>query len=150
MKESVVGDPVHAAGSFNRVSPNMTLDDVVGFLGGPHRAVLATLNPDGSPHVVVVDYLVQNGGLLLNGRSGRRWVSNLRRNGLATALVHDPDNVQHWVSVAGSAELVGEGDEASVEDAKMLARRYGDDPEQFNGQHRVSWNLVPDRVLERS
>ena len=36
-------------------------------LDGPHRAVLATLNhDDGSSHVVVVDYLVEDGGLLLS------------------------------------------------------------------------------------
>ncbi len=31
-----------------------------------------------------------------------------------------------------------------------MARRYGDDPEGFDGQHRVSFNLVPERVVERS
>lgn len=132
------------------MNPTTGLDDVRPFLDGPQRAVLATLNRDGSPHVVVVDYLVRNGALLLNGRSGRRWVSNLRRNPQATALVHDPSDVQHWVSISGSAELVREGDERSVEDAKELARRYGDDADLFNGQHRVSWQLVPGRVIERS
>ena len=132
------------------VSPSVDLDAVAPFLDGPHRAVLATLNPDGSPHVVVVDYLVQEGALLLNGRSGRRWVSNLRRDSRATALVQDQRDVDHWVSIAGSAVLVREGNEASVEDARVMARRYGDDTEQFNGQHRVSWHLAADRVVERT
>ena len=87
--------------------------------------------------------------LLLNGRADRSWVAHLRRDGRASALVHDPDNVQHWVSIVGTAELVREGDEAAVEDAKVMARRYGDDPEQFTGQHRVTWRLVPTRVIER-
>jgi hypothetical protein len=60
------------------------------------------------------------------------------------------DDVQHWVSITGLVELVREGDEPSIEDAKTMARRYGDDPEGFNGQHRVSFNLVPERVTERS
>lgn len=100
--------------------------------------------------MVVVDYLVLDGALLLNGRRDRRWVANLRWDARATALVHDPRAVGHWVSIGGRAELVREGDDASVEDAKALSRRYGDDPEQFNGQHRVSWRLVPDRVFERT
>jgi PPOX class probable F420-dependent enzyme len=132
------------------MNPKASLDSVRSFLSGPQRAVLATLNPDGTPHVVVVDYQVQDSVLLLNGRFGRRWVSNLRRDSRATALVHDPDKVEHWVSIAGSAILVREGDEASIEDAKTMARRYGDDTEQFNGQHRVSWYLVPERVIERN
>lgn len=141
---------ISRSGSVALVNPAATLDEVGPFLDGPHRAVLATINADGSPHVVVVDYLVQDGALLLNGRSGRRWVSNLRRNARATALVHDPSNVQHWVSISGVARLVREGDEAAVEDAKTMARRYGDDTEPFNGQHRLSWRLVPDRVIERA
>jgi PPOX class probable F420-dependent enzyme len=132
------------------MSPRASLDAVRSFLSGPQRAVLATLNPDGSPHVVVVDYLVQDGALLLNGRFGRRWVSNLRRDSRATALVRDPDNVEHWVSIAGLAALMREGDQASIEDAKTMARRYGDDTEQFNGQRRASWHLVPERVIERA
>jgi PPOX class probable F420-dependent enzyme len=119
------------------------------FLDGPYRTVLGTLRKDGSPHLVVVDYIVDAEGLLLNGRAGRSWVAHLRRDGRASALVHDPDHVQHWVSIVGTAELVREGDEAAVEDAKVMARRYGDDAEQFTGQHRVTWRLVPVRVIER-
>jgi PPOX class probable F420-dependent enzyme len=132
------------------MSPQADLPSVRGFLEGANRAVLATLGRDGEPHLVVVDYLVLEDGLLLNGRHGRRWVTNLRRDPRATALVHDPDDVGHWVSVRGRAELVHEGDDASVEDAMAMSRRYGDDPEQFRGQHRVTWRLSAEQVLERT
>jgi PPOX class probable F420-dependent enzyme len=128
---------------------NLDADCVRAFLEGPNRAVLATLRPTGGPHVVVVDYLMLDDALLLNGRRDRRWVANLRRDPRATALVHDPQAVEHWVSISGSVELMREGD-ASIEDAKTMSRRYGDDPEQFNGQHRVTWRLVAERVFERS
>jgi len=126
------------------------VDSVREFLEGPHRAVLSTLRRDGSPHVVVVDYLADEAGLLLNGRVDRAWVANLRRDARATALVHDPDAVGHWVSISGTAALVREGDEASVGDAQEMARRYGDDPSQFVGQHRVTWLLRAARVVERA
>lgn len=132
------------------MSPQINLDSVRAFLGGPNRAVLATLGPTGGPHVVVVDYLVLNDALLLNGRRDRRWVANLRQDPRATALVQDPHAVEHWVSIGGSVELMREGDDASIEDAKTMSLRYGDDPEQFNGQHRVTWRLVPERVFERT
>src|SRR5579875_1851692 len=109
------------------MSPRTDLDSVRSFLEGPHRAVLATADPSGQPHVVVVDYLVLDDALLLNGRHGRRWVENVRRDSRATALVHDPGDVGHWVSVAGRLELVRDGDEAAIEDAKTMSRRYGDD-----------------------
>ncbi len=127
-----------------------SLDDVRTFLEGPHRAVLSSLGSDGSPHSVVVDYLVERDGLLVNGRVTRRWVRNLRGDPRVAALIHDHQDVTHWVRVTGIAELVREGDEAAVEDAMVMARRYGDDPGQFAGQHRVTWRLTPGQVLERA
>ncbi|HEY3843105.1 MAG TPA: pyridoxamine 5'-phosphate oxidase family protein [Acidimicrobiales bacterium] len=126
------------------------IDDVRSFLQKPHRAILSTLGTDGSPHVVVVDYLVEEDGLLLNGRVSRRWVRNLREDNRACALIHDHDDVSHWVRFTGTAEVVREGNDAAVEDAMVMARRYGDDPEQFRGQHRVTWHLAPHQILERS
>lgn len=132
------------------MSPHPTFDSVRPFLEGPHRAVLATVGPGGDPHLIVVDYLVLDDGLMLNGRDGRRWVANLRRNQRATALIHDPQAVEHWVRVSGPAELLREGDDLAIEDAKVMSRRYGDDPEQFNGQQRVTWRLYAERVAERT
>jgi PPOX class probable F420-dependent enzyme len=127
-----------------------SLDNVRSFLEGPHRAVLSTIGRDGSPHLVVVDYLVEQDRLLVNGRVNRRWVLNLRQDPRLSVLVHDPDEVSHWVRLTGTAILVREGNEAAVEDAMVMARRYGDDPGQFVGQHRVTWHLIPSQVLERA
>jgi PPOX class probable F420-dependent enzyme len=127
-----------------------TLEDVRSFLQGPYRAVLSTLGRDGAPHLVVIDYLVEDAGLMMNGRVNRRWVLNLRRDPRASALVHDPADAGHWVRISGTAELVRDGDGQAVEDAKVMARRYGDDPEQFTGQHRVTWRLIPAQILERA
>jgi PPOX class probable F420-dependent enzyme len=120
------------------------------FLEGPYRAILSTIGRDGGPHLVVVDYLVKKDRLLVNGRVNRRWVLNLRQDPRVSALIHDPSDVSHWVRLTGTAELLREGNDAAVEDAMVMARRYGDDPEQFIGQHRVTWELVPRQVLERA
>jgi nitroimidazol reductase NimA-like FMN-containing flavoprotein (pyridoxamine 5'-phosphate oxidase superfamily) len=72
-----------------------SIDDVRSFLEGSRRAVLSTLGRDGGPHLVVVDYLVDRNGLLLNGRVNRRWVSNLRNDPRASALIHDHADVSH-------------------------------------------------------
>jgi PPOX class probable F420-dependent enzyme len=127
-----------------------SIDDVRAFLQGRHRAVLSTVSADGAPHQVVVDYAVDPAGLIVNGRVDRRWVRNLRRDQRVSALIHDPADVTHWVRLTGSAELLREGDDAAVEDAMTMARHYGDDAEQFRGQHRVSWRIVAVEVLERA
>ena len=127
-----------------------SIDGVRPFLEGQHRALLSTIGPDGSPHLVVVDYLVGHDCLLVNGRVNRRWVLNLRQHPRMSALIHDRDDMSHWVRLTGTAELLRAGNETAVEDAMAMARRYGDDPEQFAGQHRVTWQLVPRQVLERA
>jgi PPOX class probable F420-dependent enzyme len=127
-----------------------TMNNMRPFLERPYRAVLSTISRDGSPHLVVVDYLVEQDRFLVNGRVSRKWVLNLRRDPRACAMISDHDDVSHWVRLSGLAKLLREGDDAAVEDAKVMARRYGDDPEQFVGQHRVTWQLVPRQVLERA
>jgi PPOX class probable F420-dependent enzyme len=127
-----------------------TIHDVRSFLERPHRAVLSTLGSDGGPHLVVVDYQVADDAILVNGRASRRWVRNLRKDPRVAALIPDPGDVSHWVRLTGSVEMVRDGDDAAVEDAMVMARRYGDDPDQFIGQHRVTWRLVPRQVLERA
>jgi hypothetical protein len=49
-----------------------SLDEVRSFLEGPHRAVLSTIGRDGSPHLAVVDYLVER---RLGARYQKGWLS---------------------------------------------------------------------------
>jgi PPOX class probable F420-dependent enzyme len=127
-----------------------SFDDVRAFLDGPHRAVLSTIGRDGAPQVVVVDYLVERDRLLVNGRANRAWVLNLRQDPRVSVLIHDPADVGHWVRLAGTAELLREGDDAAIEDAMVMARRYGDGTDQFLGQNRVTWQVIPRQLLERT
>lgn len=131
------------------MNSQISLDSVRVFLERPHRAVLSTLRSAGEPHAVVVDYLILDDALLFNGRRDRRWVANLYHDARATALIQDNCDVQHWVRISGLVELVHDGNDASIDDAKKMAHRYGDDPAQFDGQHRVTWRLTPKRIFER-
>jgi PPOX class probable F420-dependent enzyme len=123
------------------------LDAVRVYLSEPRCAVLATVGTDGAPHQAVVHYLLEPDGLVLNGRVDRLWARKLRDGGRVSIVVHDADDYLHWVGIKGRAEPLREGD-AAVEDAMTLARRYGEDPEPFRGQERVSFRVVPERVFE--
>jgi PPOX class probable F420-dependent enzyme len=123
------------------------LDAVREYLSDPRCAVLSTVGPDGSPHQVVLHYLLEPDGLVLNGNAGRRWARHLRHGGRVSIVVHDADDYLHWVGIKGRAERLRDGD-AAVEDAMTLARRYGEDPEDFRGQERVSFRVIPERVFE--
>lgn len=117
------------------------------YLDEPRCAVLSTIGSDGAPHQAVVHYLVDDDGLLVNGRPDRRWAQNLRVDPRASLVVHDSAQPLHWVGVKGRAEPAGEG-QAAVEDAMTMASRYGEDPADYRQQQRVSFRISPQRVFE--
>src|SRR5439155_19579969 len=97
--------------------------DVRAFLDSNRRyAVLATINPDGSPHTAVVWYLIDARGIVVNSREGRRWPENLRRDPRLSIAVEDG---QEWVSLRGTIEVVDHQPQAQADIAAM-ARRYNE------------------------
>jgi PPOX class probable F420-dependent enzyme len=123
------------------------LDAVRDYLSEPRCAVLSTVGPDGAPHQAVLHYLLEPDALVLNGRVDRRWARNLRDGGRVSVVVHDTEDSLHWVGIKGRATPIAHGQPA-VEDAMTVARRYGEDSEEYRHQERVSFRLVPDRVFE--
>ena len=109
--------------------------------------MLSTLTAKGAPHQAVVHYFPHADGVVVNGRSDRRWVRNLRRDPRVSVVVHDADDSLHWVGIKGDAELQSDGPPA-VTEAMELARRYGEDPAPFAEQDRVSFLIRARRVYE--
>jgi PPOX class probable F420-dependent enzyme len=87
-------------------------------------AHLATVTPDGTPHVtpVWVDHEDRE-YVLVNTARGRRKERNIRRNPKVGVSVLDPDDPYRYVSVRGEAELTEEGANEHIDE---LARRYFD------------------------
>ena len=120
------------------------------FLEAPDRyATLATLNADGSPHQTVVWYLVEDDGLVINSREGRRWPTNLQRDARASMTVED---AYDYVTLRGQVEPRG-GPELGQADIAAMARRYKEPEEAeqmiqrtFRAQRRVSFLLRPRSV----
>jgi|SRR5579884_3424633 len=117
------------------------------YLSAPRCAVLSTLDADGAPQQAVVHYLIRPDHLLVNGRPDRHWVRNLRRDARVSIVVHDADQPLHWVGLRGRAEELHEG-EPALADAMEMARRYGEDPADYERLDRVSFKVVPTRVFE--
>ncbi len=70
------------------------------YLAAPRCAVLS-LGADRAPRQVVVHYLREPDGLLLNGGSDRRWAENLGRDPRVSLVVHDAEQPLHWVGIRG-------------------------------------------------
>jgi PPOX class probable F420-dependent enzyme len=121
------------------------------FLEAPRYAVLATINPDGSPHTAVVWYLIDDDGIVVNSAEGRRWPSNLRRDPRVSFAVEDGLD---WVSLRGEVEVVDNQAQAQADIAAM-AYKYDsrEDAErsitnQFTREQRVSFRLRSAAVHE--
>jgi PPOX class probable F420-dependent enzyme len=117
------------------------------YLAAPRCAVISTLTKSGEPAQAVVHYLPATDHLIVNGRSDRRWVINLKRDPRVSLVIHDADQAQHWVGLRGVTELLTDP-AAAVHDAMTIATRYGEDPMDFANQDRVSFRLMPRGVFE--
>jgi hypothetical protein len=72
-------------------SPTLSAD-ARRFLEAPRFAVIATINPDGSPLQAVVWFRLDGDTIVFNSRVGRRWPSNLARDRRVSVTVSDGYN----------------------------------------------------------
>ena len=122
------------------------------FLELPRFAVVATLNPDGSPLQAVVWYNLAGDVIVFNSRVGRQWPPNLQRDRRVSITVADGYD---YVDIRGSVEI----DEDPVRGQAViaeLARRYQKNRAAADAQiaafakeRRVTFELRPTRVFER-
>ncbi len=130
-------------------APETLSPNIRSFLADQFRhTTIATVNPDGSPHQIVIWYQLRGDEIVINSRQGRRWPSNLRREKRANVCMYDGDD-----AVTLDVELVDsyEGDRAQADIAEMARRYYTPeaaeiDIAKFRTQQRVSFVLRPVRV----
>lgn len=132
--------------------PALTVDAVLTddlrewLIARPRYPVLAVLDSDGSPNQSVMWFDVdphRPDTILMNTKVGRAKERFLRRDP-RVSLCFEEDMT--WVAVQGTIEL-DDDREASMRDIRALAERYGSDPDQFDGQQRVTLRMRVDRVI---
>jgi PPOX class probable F420-dependent enzyme len=84
-------------------------------------AVLATLNPDGSPQTSVVWVGRDGDDVLISSAAGRRKDRNLRRDPRASLTVYDRNDAQRYIEVRGVATVTEDPGRAL---AVALAEKY--------------------------
>lgn len=124
----------------------MILDDRVrAMLDDRSFAVLATLNPDGSPHTSVIWVARDGDTVLFTTHTKRRKTRNLQRDPRASLTVFAADDPYQTADIRGRVELIPDPDRAlSIE----LTRRYlnEDPPEDPPGSQRLIGRLTPEHV----
>lgn len=123
----------------------------MGSIPGPVRAfldaagrfaVVATVGTRGRPHQSVVWYALRGEDVLVNGSAVRIWVNNARRDGWLSITVADG---YEYAILSGPVTVIDEPARA-LEDIRALARRYGQSDSAFEGQHRITVLLHPERI----
>jgi PPOX class probable F420-dependent enzyme len=117
--------------------------------------VVATLRRDGSPHVIPVWFRWTGGAVRLWTTDTRLWVRNLLRDPRVAFSVQTFDPPYPAVMIRGHATVATADDDATVEEAKAITRRYIA-PEEVDDyvaewtELRTIVTIVPDRIVSWS
>src|SRR5581483_876377 len=96
----------------------MTQDEVDEFLQGRHTMSIATVNHDGSIHLVAMWYGFLEGAIAIETKAKSQKVLNVRRNPQMTVLVEDGESYDELRGV----ELVGRAE--IIDDPERMFERY--------------------------
>jgi PPOX class probable F420-dependent enzyme len=108
---------------------------------------VATIRPDGTPHVtpVWVDYDGER--VLFNTATGRAKWHHMQRDPRVTIEVYSQDDPYNYVTVTGTAEL--EESDAANDHIDKLSEKYTGNPtfqSHRPGERRVIVRVTPERV----
>ncbi len=110
-------------------------------------AHLATVMPNGSPHVtpVWVDYDGKH--LVVNSARGRQKDRNMRRDARVAVEVQDPDNPYRYLMVRGRVvKITEEGADACIDRLAFKYRGLEKYPNRAPGEVRVIYEIEPEHV----
>ena len=104
---------------------HMTDDEVRTFLEDGRDLQVASINADGTPHLVTMWYAVRDGRLAFWTYAKSQKIVNLRRDPRLTVLVATGDRYEELrgVSISGQAELVEDRDQV-VSYGEAVYQRY--------------------------
>ncbi len=125
---------------------NALTDELRGWLMEKLRyPVLAVLTDQGAPSQSVMwfDLDPEPDTILMNTKEGRAKARYLRRDPRASLCFEDELT---WIAMHGRVEL-DDDRERALHDIRALADRYGDDPDEFNGQQRLTIRLRVEKVI---
>ncbi|GAC1394922.1 MAG: PPOX class F420-dependent oxidoreductase [Chloroflexota bacterium] len=109
---------------------------------------IATMMPDGSPHLTETWVDTDGQHILINTAEGRQKERNIRRDARVAVNVIDPATDYRILTVRGRvAEITTEGADANID---HLAYKYlGQEkyPNRQAGEVRVILKIVPERIL---
>jgi PPOX class probable F420-dependent enzyme len=120
------------------------------FLEEKRFAIVGSKNPDGSPHLAVMWYLLDGDDIVVNSAQGRIKDRNLAADPRMSVLVEDG---YRWIRIDGRAAIEHDQTIAHADIRRLAARYYEDERKveeavknNFSRQHRITYRLPIRRV----
>jgi PPOX class probable F420-dependent enzyme len=134
----------------------MTEAEIDEFLAPPRNLQVATINQDGTPHLVTMYYAVIDGKVVFWTYRKSQKVFNLHRDPRLTVLVEDGKEYGELrgVQITGRATLSEDHDAVMAVGERLFVRYFGDDLDdaaragvEASAAKRVSITVEPDRIV---
>jgi PPOX class probable F420-dependent enzyme len=115
----------------------------------PRFGVLATINPDGTPHQTVMWFLLEGDSILMNTAEGRVKARNLRERSRVSLCVEDR---YRYVTFYGSISLNDDQERAHADIRRLNVHYEGEQQaaemfeRNFRNQRRISIRMAIDHV----
>src|SRR6476661_8919644 len=111
-----------------RTAVAMDEGEIEEFLNAHLKVQVATVGPDGAPHLTTLFYVVEDGRVAFWTYGASQKLVNLRRDPRITCLVEDGEDYfeLRGVSISGRARLVEEYDDIRALGARVAKRMAGD------------------------
>lgn len=99
--------------SAGRAAVRMTDEEIEEFLATHDKVQVATIGPDGAPHLTTLFYVLLDGKVAFWTYSSSQKIKNLQRDPRITLLLEDGEDYfeLRGVTIRGTAELVTEEDD---------------------------------------
>jgi PPOX class probable F420-dependent enzyme len=137
-----------------RAQIRMTDDEIESFVARSRTATMATIGPDGTPHLIAMWYAVVDGQIWFETKAKSQKVVNLRRDDRITVLIEDGHTYDklRGVSIEGRAVISDDPDELLAVGISVWERYTGPYSEEVRPavdammNKRVAVRVDPKRI----
>ena len=127
---------------------SLSVKELDAYLAERRAARVATVGPDGTPHVVPLWFVWHGGALFLNSTLGNPTVEHMLRTGTAAAVIDDGDEYEELrgVVLRGRVERLGDTAPPDVERAWSNKYMGGGEVPYRRWRNRTWLRLTPVRT----
>jgi len=141
-------------GTNQRAQITMSDEEVAAFVERSWTATMATVGPNGMPHLVAMWYAVLDGEIWFETKAKSQKAVNLRRDPTITVMIEDGDtyNTLRGVSIDGTAEIVDDPEtilRVGISVWERYTGPYTEEMRPFVDQmmnNRIAVRVAPSRI----